>query len=110
MASPVFATITQSPFKSPSALARVNNLTQSILAKAFRVELTAQWLAENPELISGDNSAAALLEKIKAERAASTGKKATSKNPYSYFFAHLTGAHLIISCQLNINIYIQMIL
>ncbi|PHP94283.1 hypothetical protein CBF17_007780 [Pantoea agglomerans] len=62
-----------------SALARVNNLTQSILAKAFRGELTAQWRAENPQLISGENSAAALLEKIKAEPAASTGKKATRK-------------------------------
>ncbi|EON5712502.1 restriction endonuclease subunit S, partial [Escherichia coli] len=62
-----------------NALARVNNLTQSILAKAFRGELTAQWRAENPELISGENSAAALLEKIKAERAASGGKKASRK-------------------------------
>jgi len=62
-----------------SALTRVNNLTQSILAKAFRGELTAQWRAENPNLISGENSAAALLEKIKAERAASGGKKASRK-------------------------------
>lgn len=62
-----------------SALAHVNNLTQSILAKAFRGELTAQWRAENPELISGENSAAALLEKIKAERAATSGKKAARK-------------------------------
>lgn len=62
-----------------NALARVNNLTQSILAKAFHGELTAQWRAENPELISGENSAAALLEKIKAERAASGGKKASRK-------------------------------
>ena len=62
-----------------NALARVNNLTQSILAKAFRGELTAQWRAEDPELISGENSAAALLEKIKAERAASGGKKASRK-------------------------------
>ncbi|HIA2325926.1 restriction endonuclease subunit S [Escherichia albertii] len=62
-----------------NALARANNLTQSILAKAFRGELTAQWRAENPELISGENSAAALLEKIKAERAASGGKKASRK-------------------------------
>jgi len=62
-----------------NALARVNNLTQSILAKAFRGELTAQWRTENPELISGENSAAALLEKIKAERAASTVKKATRR-------------------------------
>lgn len=62
-----------------SALARINSLTQSVLAKAFRGELTAQWRAENPDLISGENSAAALLEKIKAERAASGGKKASRK-------------------------------
>ncbi|ECA8969835.1 type I restriction-modification system specificity subunit [Salmonella enterica subsp. enterica serovar Omuna] len=62
-----------------SALTRVNSLTQSILAKAFRGELTAQWRAENPGLISGENSAAALLEKIKAERAASGGKKTSRK-------------------------------
>ncbi|WP_312604858.1 restriction endonuclease subunit S [Kosakonia cowanii] len=62
-----------------NALARVNNLTQSILAKAFRGELTAQWRAENPDLISGENSAAALLEKIKAERAASGDKKGSRK-------------------------------
>ncbi|MCT9844808.1 restriction endonuclease subunit S [Leclercia adecarboxylata ATCC 23216 = NBRC 102595] len=62
-----------------SALTRVNSLTQSILAKAFCGELTAQWRAENPSLISGENSAAALLEKIKAERAASGGKKNSRK-------------------------------
>jgi len=77
--SPAFAPITQNPYKSLSALACVNNLTLPILAKAFRGELIAPWCAENPELISGENSAAALLEKIKAERAASTGKKATRK-------------------------------
>lgn len=64
-----------------SALTRVNSLTQSILAKAFRGELTAQWRAGNPDLISGENSAAALLEKIKAERAASGGKKTSRKKP-----------------------------
>ena len=52
-----------------AALSRVNNLTQSILAKAFRGELTADWRAANPELISGKNSAEALLARIKAERA-----------------------------------------
>ncbi|EEC3685603.1 restriction endonuclease subunit S [Salmonella enterica] len=62
-----------------SALTRVNSLTQSILAKAFRGELTAQWRTENPSLISGENSAAALLEKIKAERAACGGKKTSRK-------------------------------
>lgn len=59
------------------ALERVNNLTQSILAKAFRGELTAQWRAENPELISGENSAEALLARIKAERAAQQPQKKT---------------------------------
>ena len=57
-----------------NAQGRVNNLTQSILAKAFRGELTAQWRAENPDLISGDSpengSAELLLAKIKAEREA----------------------------------------
>ncbi|MCK7547993.1 restriction endonuclease subunit S [Marinobacter koreensis] len=53
-----------------NALARVNNLTQSILAKAFRGELTEQWRKDNPELISGENNAEALLERIKAQRAA----------------------------------------
>ena len=56
--------------KANAALERVNNLTQSILAKAFRGELTADWRAANPELISGENSAEALLGKIKADRAA----------------------------------------
>lgn len=62
-----------------NALTRVNNLTQSILAKAFRGELTSQWRAENPDLISGENSAATLLDKIKAERTASGSKKVSRK-------------------------------
>ena len=61
------------------ALERVNNLTQSILAKAFRGELTEQWRKDNPELISGENSAEALLEKIKAERALAKPKRKTRK-------------------------------
>ncbi|WP_086479310.1 restriction endonuclease subunit S [Oceanospirillum sanctuarii] len=63
--------------QADAALQRVNSLTQSILAKAFRGELTADWRAANPELISGENSAEALLEKIKAERAAQKPKKKT---------------------------------
>jgi len=59
---------------------RVNNLTQSILAKAFRGELTADWREQNPDLISGENSAEALLAKIKAEREKlSTKTKAVKK-------------------------------
>ncbi|MER5130245.1 restriction endonuclease subunit S [Serratia marcescens] len=53
--------------KTNTALERVNNLTQSILTKAFRGDLTFEWRAANPELISGENSAEALLDKIKAE-------------------------------------------
>lgn len=62
-----------------NALERVNNLTQSILTKAFRGELTKQWRNENPDLISGENSAEALLARIKAERAAQQPQKKTRK-------------------------------
>lgn len=59
------------------AQSRVNHLTQSILTKAFRGELTAEWRAQNLDLIRGENSAEALLAKIKAEQT----KPATSKRP-----------------------------
>lgn len=58
-----------------TALEKVNHLPQSILAKAFRGELTAQWRAKNPDLITGENSAASLLEKIQIERAQHNKKK-----------------------------------
>ena len=61
------------------AKARVDKLTQSILAKAFRGELTADWRAEHPELISGENSAEALLAKIQAAKAVLDGKKKKGK-------------------------------
>ena len=50
------------------AQTQVNNLTQSILAKAFRGELTADWRSANPELVIGYNSAESLLERIQAQR------------------------------------------
>lgn len=62
------------------ALERVNNLTQSILATAFRGELTTEWRADNLDLISDDNSAEILLEKIKVEREA-IEIKSKKKNP-----------------------------
>ncbi|HBR1540065.1 TPA: restriction endonuclease subunit S [Klebsiella pneumoniae] len=69
--------------KSTNTMLYINNLTQSILAKAFRGELTAQWREENPELISGLNSAEALLEKITAEKlAAGTVKKRAKKTSH----------------------------
>ncbi|AMD01478.1 restriction endonuclease subunit S [Halomonas chromatireducens] len=65
----LFAFADQVEQQVKNAQARVDKLTQSILAKAFRGELTAEWRAENPELISGENSAEALLERIKVEKA-----------------------------------------
>jgi type I restriction enzyme S subunit len=62
-----------------AAQQRVNNLIQSLLTKAFSGELTAKWRAQNPDLITGENSAAALLEKIKAERSALAAKKKPAK-------------------------------
>lgn len=64
-----------------SALDKVNLLTQSILAKAFRGELTKEWRQKNPELISGENSAEALLKRIKAEKDAL--EKSSKKTPRS---------------------------
>lgn len=54
--------------KGCNTLVKIVNLTQSILAKAFRGELTAQWREENPALINGINSAEALLQKIATEK------------------------------------------
>lgn len=65
----LFAFADQVEQQVANAQARVNRLTQSILTKAFRGELTAEWRAENPELTSGVNSTEALLERIKAEKA-----------------------------------------
>ena len=69
--------------KANAALERVSNLTQSILAKAFRGELTADWREANPALISGENSAEALLKRIKDERElekkANKSKKKTNR-------------------------------
>lgn len=54
---------------------KVNNLTQAILAKAFRGELTKDWRAQHPELISGEHSAQALLEKIQQAKSNLTNSK-----------------------------------
>ncbi|ECO5254453.1 specificity determinant for hsdM and hsdR [Salmonella enterica] len=54
--------------KVKKALDRVNNLTQSILTKAFRGELTSNWRISNSDLINGENSAKSLLYNIKLER------------------------------------------
>lgn len=59
---------------------RVNQLTQAILAKAFKGELTAAWRAAHPELISGEHSAEALLEKIKVSQIPAKPKRGKTTN------------------------------
>jgi len=64
----LFAFSDRIELQTNAALKHVNNLTESILAEAFCGELTADWRAANPELISGKNRAEALLARIKSER------------------------------------------
>lgn len=71
----LFAYADSIELQAKAAKERVDKLTQAILAKAFSGELTADWRAANPDLISGDNSAAALLARIQAERAAVKPRK-----------------------------------
>lgn len=61
--------------KIENAQERVNLLIQSILAKAFRGEFTAKWREDNPDLISGENSAEALLKRIEEAKKAAKKKK-----------------------------------
>jgi type I restriction enzyme S subunit len=53
------------------SLKKAEALRQSILKKAFAGELTKDWREKHPELITGENSAEKLLEKIKVEKALS---------------------------------------
>jgi type I restriction enzyme S subunit len=50
-------------------LSLFKQLRQAILQEAIEGKLTADWRKMNPELISGENHASKLLEKIKAEKA-----------------------------------------
>ena len=63
------------------SLKKAEALRQSILKKAFAGELTRDWREKHPELITRENSAEKLLERIKAEktRLAGNGKKQRSK-------------------------------
>jgi len=47
----------------------LDKLRQQILQDAVEGKLTADWRKQNPHLISGENHASKLLEKIKAEKA-----------------------------------------
>ncbi|HNZ65228.1 MAG TPA: restriction endonuclease subunit S [Smithella sp.] len=58
-----------------TSLKQAEALRQSILKQAFDGKLTEQWRKDYPDLISGENSAAALLAKIKAEKEALKKKK-----------------------------------
>jgi len=58
------------------SLKKAEALRQSILKKAFAGDLTKDWREKHPELITGENSAEKLLEKIKTEKALSaSGRK-----------------------------------
>lgn len=89
----LFAFADQIEARLQEATARVKHLTQSILAKAFRGELTEEWRQAHPELVSGENSAAALLERIRTARAevadakGKRGRKASSAPDSSVLMA-----------------------
>lgn len=46
----------------------ISHLRQSVLQEAIEGKLTTEWRKQNPKLISGENHASKLLEKIKAEK------------------------------------------
>ena len=66
-------------------LALLKQLRQSVLQEAIEGKLTAEWRKKNHALISGDNHASKLLEKIKAEkeRLIKEGKIKKDKPPLS---------------------------
>lgn len=66
--------------KINTALKHINSLKPSLLAKAFRGELSEEWRAENPDSIKDKNSATALLEKIKTQRLEIIKKSKVKKN------------------------------
>ncbi|MBV6519201.1 MAG: hypothetical protein HCAMLNBO_01959 [Candidatus Brocadia fulgida] len=58
----------------------LKQLRQQLLQEAIEGKLTAKWRSEHPELISGDNHASKLLEKIKAEKERLTKNTKSAKN------------------------------
>ena len=56
------------------SLKKAESLRQSILKKAFEGKLTEKWREEHPELITGENSAEALLKKITTKHTNNTKK------------------------------------
>lgn len=76
----LFAFADQIEQQVQAAQTRVKQLTQTILAKAFKGELNADWRAAHLELISGEHSAEALLEKIKATQIPNKPKRGKAVN------------------------------
>jgi type I restriction enzyme S subunit len=62
-----------------NSLEQAEALRQSILKQAFEGKLTEDWRKKHPDLISGENSAKALLERIKKEREALKNTKKRKK-------------------------------
>jgi type I restriction enzyme, S subunit len=62
-----------------SSLELSEALRQSILKQAFEGKLTEDWRKNHPELISGQNSANALLERIRKDREAFEDTKKRKK-------------------------------
>ncbi len=54
--------------QSDEQLSLLAQLRQSILQEAIEGKLTAKWRKQNPHLISGENHASKLLERIRAEK------------------------------------------
>ncbi|MFP4605165.1 MAG: hypothetical protein ACLFNJ_07305, partial [Bacteroidales bacterium] len=50
------------------SLQKAEALRQSILKQAFEGRLTEAWRKKHPELVTGENSAERLLERIKEEK------------------------------------------
>ena len=48
-------------------LSMLRQLRQAMLQEAIEGKLTAEWRKQNPKLISGENHASQLLEKIRAD-------------------------------------------
>ena len=57
----------------------LTQLKQAILQEAIQGKLTREWRAQNPKKITGENSATALLENIKAEKAQLVKEKKIKK-------------------------------
>jgi type I restriction enzyme, S subunit len=62
-----------------NSLEQAEALRQSILKQAFEGKLTEEWCKKHPDLVSGENSAKALLDRIKKERGALKNTKKRKK-------------------------------